>query len=54
MTSDRPYRKALPAEKMLAEHDAKLKREQKLVKKWRQKVRYYGRVFEQRKAADKA
>ncbi len=42
------------AEKMLAEHDAKLKREQKLVKKWRQKVRYYGRVFEQRKAADKA
>ena len=39
------------AEKMLAEHEAKLKREQKLVKKWRQKVRYYERAFEKRAAA---
>lgn len=29
------------ARKMLAEHEAKLKRESKLVAKWRQKVRYY-------------
>ncbi len=36
--------RAAKAQKMLAEHESKLRREQKLVRKWRQKVRYYARV----------
>lgn len=40
------------AAKMLAMHDAKLRREEKLVKRWAAKVRYYERRA-QKKAADK-
>lgn len=33
------------AQKMLAKHQAKLQREEKLVKKWRAKVKYYEKRF---------
>lgn len=33
------------AAKMLRQHETKLRREEKLVKKWAQKVKYYGRVL---------
>jgi len=44
---------AAHAEKMFVEHERKLKRQQKLVQKWRQKVRYYERALEKRAAKEK-
>lgn len=49
---DRQAGRAAHAEAMLAEHEAKLRREKKLVQKWRQKVRYYRKAMAARRAAD--
>lgn len=42
-------KRAEHAAKMLAAHEAKLKREQKIVSKWRTKVRYYDKVAAQKR-----
>jgi len=41
-------KRAVHAQKMLETHESKLKREQKLVRKWRQKVRYYDKALSER------
>lgn len=45
---DKQAKRAEHAKKMLAEHEAKLKREQKLVRKWKQKVKYYEKAIANR------
>jgi len=41
------------AKKMLDKYESKLKRQKNLVKKWKRKVYYYEKVFENKKAASK-
>lgn len=45
---DHQARRAAHAQVMLKQHERALKREKKLVSRWRQKVRYYERVLSQR------
>jgi len=47
---DHQAKRASHANKMLEMHEANLKREQKLVRKWRNKVRYYKKALEKKAA----